>query len=124
MDKQLTFKMPAFILALLLALGLATQAQAAGPVALLEDAYATLAHANHDYKGHRVRAMEQIRLAAKELGGTISGKGKGHEPQATSDAQLKAAIGLLQQAGTGLAGAPLKHINNAIAQLNTALSIR
>jgi hypothetical protein len=68
--------------------------------------------------------MEQIKLGLKELGTSVSGKGKGHEPQGTSDAQLKAAIGLLQQAKGSLSGKPLKHVNNAIEQLNTALSIK
>jgi len=112
--------------ALVLAFGLATRSQAQATVNLanLEDAYATLAHADHDYKGHRVRAMKQIELAAKELGGAISGKGKGHEPQGTSDAQLRAARELLQQASAGLSGKPLKHVNAAIAQITTALAIR
>jgi cob(I)alamin adenosyltransferase len=112
--------------ALILAFGLVTrsQAQSTGTLATLDAAYATLAQADHDYKGHRVRAMKQIEQAVKELGGTISGKGKGHEPQGTSDAQLRAAQELLQQASAGLSGKPLKHVNAAIAQLNTALAIR
>jgi hypothetical protein len=114
---------------LFLAVGLAgrAQAQPATPnpaLALLDDAYATLAQADHDYKGHRVLAMKQIELAVQELGGKISGNGKGHEPQGTSDAQLKAAQILLQQAGTGLAGKALTHVNNAIKQINTALAIK
>ncbi len=100
------------------------QGQPAGPIALLNDAYATLAQANHDYKGHRVRAMKQIQAALDVLGEKISGNGKGHEPQATSDAQLSAAQALLKQASTGLSGKALKHVNNAIDQISIALSIR
>jgi hypothetical protein len=115
-----------YLAIVLLALGLVTrgQAQTAGNLATLDDAYATLAQANHDYKGHRVLAMKQIEAAVTELGGKISGKGKGHEPQGTSDAQLKAAQVLLQQASTGLSGKARKHVNNAIAQINTALAIK
>jgi hypothetical protein len=111
--------------AILLAFGLVTRVQAqTGSFTLLDDAYATLAQADHDYKGHRVKAMKQIELAVQELGGKISGKGRGHEPQATSDAQLRAAQTLLQQAGSGLSGKALKHVNAAIAQINTALAIK
>jgi hypothetical protein len=99
-------------------------ADTAGSITLLNDAYATLAQANHDYKGHRVRAMKQIEAALNVLGEKISGQGKGHEPQGTSDAQLRAAQVLLQQAGAGLTGKALKHVNEAASQISTALSIR
>lgn len=114
------------LLSVLLVLGLATRASAQTTSAntLLDEAYATLAQADHDYAGHRVRAMEQIKLALKELGSSVSGTGKGHEPQATSDAQLRAALGLLQQAQSRLSGKPAKHVNRAIEQLNTALTIK
>lgn len=126
MKNNLIFRYSLLLTALLLAFGLVTsaQAQTAGPTTLLDEAYATLAQANHDYKGHRVAAMKQIKLAVGELGGKISAKGKGHEPQAASDAQLRAAESLLQQAGAGLSGKPLKHVNLAISQINTALKIR
>ena len=126
MNQTLSFRLPTLVVALLLALGLLTRAQAqnSSSLSLLDDAYVTLSHADHDYKGHRAKAMNQIKLAVKELGGNISGKGKGHEPQGTSDAQLRAAIGLLQDAKAGLAGKPLKHVNLAIEQLNTALTIK
>ena len=68
---------------LMLIFGLVTSghAQTSGAFTLLDDAYATLSQADHDYKGHRVKAMKQIELAVRELGGKISGKGRGHEPQ-------------------------------------------
>jgi hypothetical protein len=96
----------------------------ANTTALLDDAYATLAQAKHDYKGHRVKAMKQIELALGEVGAKVSGKGKNHEPQGTSDAQLRAAQGLLQEAKGGLSGKGLKHVDNAIAQINDALAIK
>jgi hypothetical protein len=110
---------------ILLALGLVTrgQAQSTGNFTLLDDAYATLAKADHDYKGHRVMAMKQIEAALGEIGAKVSGKGKGHEPQGTSDAQLRAARGLLQQTA-GLPAKALKHVNNAIGQINVALDIK
>jgi hypothetical protein len=92
---------------------------------LLRQAYALLSTADHDYKGHRVRAMKQIEIAAQHLGVNLRGDGKGHEPQATSDGQLRSAQTLLQQASAGLkAGNGLTHINLALTQLKTALSVR
>ena len=110
----------------LLAFGLVTRAQAqpANSVMLLNDAYATLAQAKHDYKGHRVKAMKQIELALGEVGAKVTSAGKNHEPQGTSDAQLRAAESLIQQATAGLSGKALKHADAAIKQLNEGLSIR
>jgi hypothetical protein len=99
----------------------------AGPspaAGLLVQAYATLEQADHDYKGHRVAAMKQIEAAAKLLGVSVRGDGRGHEKQGVSDAQLHTAQGLLQQALPGLSGKPLKHVNRALQQLSIALSIK
>ena len=111
---------------MLLVFGLAANAQApsASSAVLLNDAYATLAQAKHDYKGHRVRAMKQIELALGEVGAKVSSTAKPHESQGTSDAQLRAAQGLIQQAAAGLSGKALKHANAAINQLNEALAIK
>lgn len=110
----------------LLVFGLVTraQAQSGNAAALLNDAYATLAQAKHDYKGHRVKAMKQIELALGEVGAKVTRTGKNHEPQGTSDAQLRAAQSLLQQASHELSGKALKHVDAAISQISTALSIR
>ena len=93
-------------------------------IGLLDQAYGLLRTADHDYKGHRVHAMHLIEAAARELGGTLSGGGKGHEQQATSDSQLHSAQSLLQQAVGGLIGKPRNHVASAIKQLNIALSIK
>ena len=126
MTKHLLLRCSILFAVALLFLGLVTpaHAQIANPVGLLDDAYATLAHAKHDYKGHRVRAMKQIELALGEKGAKVSGKGKVHETQGASDAQLRAAQALVQQAAAGLSGKVLKHANAAISQISTALSIR
>jgi hypothetical protein len=128
------------ITVLVLAAGLTSrvQAQATNPLGLLENAHATLAQADHDYDGHRAEAMKQIRVAIYELTGasrarvhahvrvrhTVKVSGKGHEAQSASDAQLRAAENMLEQAASGLSGNAFQHVNGAIAQLNTALSIR
>jgi hypothetical protein len=95
---------------------------------MLQNAYLILATGDHDYKGHRVRAMHQIEAAAKLLGMNLSGDAKDKQPQPLSDAKLREAQGLLQNV---LGAAEVKnqervtkHITNAINQINTALSIR
>ena len=95
---------------------------------MLQNAYLILATGNHDYQGHRVKAMHQIEAAAKLLGVTLSGDAKDKQPQPLSDAKLREAQGLLQNV---LGAAEVKnqvrvtkHINNAINQINIALSIR
>jgi hypothetical protein len=95
---------------------------------MLQNAYLILATGDHDYKGHRVKAMHQIEAAAKLLGLNLSGDAKDRQPQPLSDAKLREAQGLLQNV---LGAAEVKnqvrvtkHINNAINQINIALSIR
>ena len=91
---------------------------------LLVQAYTALEQADHDYKGHRIAAMKQIEAAARLLGVNVWGEGRGHEQQGISDAQLRTAQGLLQQAQSGLSGKPLRHVNKALQQLSIALSIK
>ena len=104
--------------------GSVLQAQTPPAANLLRQAYSTLAVADHDYKGHRVEAMKQIEAAAKVLKMDLHGDGRGHEKQGVSDEQLRAARTLLEQARPQLSGKALKHIDKAVAQLNTALKIR
>jgi hypothetical protein len=77
MTNRIFFRCSTLLATMLLAFGLVTrvQAQSTGSFALLNDAYATLAQAKHDYKGHRVRAMKQIEAALGELGEKISEPG-------------------------------------------------
>lgn len=126
MTKHLLLRCSILLAAAFLFFGLATgaHAQAASPVTLLDDAYATLAQAKHDYKGHRVKAMKQIELALGEKGAKVSGKGRVRESQGTSDAQLRAAQALINQAAAGLSGKALKHANAASSQITIALSIK
>lgn len=126
MNNAFLLRYSTLLAVLLLAFGLVTraQAQATGSAALLDDAYATLAQAKHDYQGHRVRAMKQIDAALGVIGAKVSGKGKNHESQGTSDAQMRAAEALLQQASAGLSAKALKHVNAAITQINDGLAIK
>lgn len=100
----------------------------ANVASLLAEAYATLERADHDYKGHRAKAMEQIEAAGKVLHLNLRGDGHGHEKQGVSDEQLRAAEGILNQIKSELAGkknnAVLGHVNKALVQLSIALKIK
>ncbi len=122
--KSLRFSISAAVLALFLIGGLNLRAQSTPSASLLTQAYAVLSVADHDYKGHRVRAMKQIEAAAKVVGVTLTGNGKGHEQQGTSDQQLQTATSLLQQARAGLPPKAQRHVDKALEQLSTALSIK
>ena len=96
-------------------------------VATLHKAYSALRSADHDYKGHRVKAMHAIEEACKALGAKAEGDGKGKEPQGESDSQLKAAQQLLESinpATTKSKSKAAKHISKAISELNEALAIK
>jgi hypothetical protein len=92
--------------------------------ALLVQAYTSLEQADHDYKGHRIAAMRQIEAAGRLVGVNVRGDGRGHEKQGVSDAQLRNAEGLLQQAQAGLNGKALKHVERAEEQISSALRIK
>ncbi len=101
---------------------------ATGDVQTLTQAYSTLASADHDYKGHRVKAMHAIKKAARLMGQKIGGDGKGKEQQTLSDSQLKGVQTSLQKVRSTVAGhnsqRVVAHINTAIHELTTALSIK
>ena len=95
---------------------------------MLRRAYIILATGDHDYKGHRVKAMHQIEAAGDLLGMNIRGNAKDKQPQVLSDAKLREVQGLLQNvlASTEVKSQKRisKHIVAAIDELSTALSIR
>jgi hypothetical protein len=104
----------------------------------LHETHLLLHKADHDYKGHRVKAMELIHAAVLALAPAhrkphAPGKkgGGGDEPQNVSDAQLQQAIKQLQTVETQLAsdkspGATkaVVSIQAAIKELQIALEIR
>jgi len=118
------------VLALSLIGGVNSRAQSAPAVppavavTQLTQAYAALSAADHDYQGHRAKAMKQIEVAAKEMGVTLGGNGNGHEKQVTSDQQLQTANTLLQQALPGLPPKAQKHVSKALEDLAAALAIK
>ena len=94
---------------------------------MLHRAYHILATGDHDYHGHRARAMHQVEAAAKLLGLDLSGDARDREKQVLSDDKLREARGLISNV---LASAAVKdqkkvvnHLNAAVNQINTALSV-
>ena len=93
---------------------------------MLRRAYHILATGDHDYKGHRVKAMKAVEAAGKLLGMDLHGDDKDREPQPLSDDKLREARGLLSNV---LDSSEVKdekriskHITEAIDQINVALS--
>jgi hypothetical protein len=110
---------------------------ATGDVQTLTQAYSTLASADHDYQGHRAKAMQAIKKAARLMGQKIGGDGKVNgktaggkmtEQQTLSDQQLRGVQTSLQKVRGTVAGhnshRVVEHINTAIHELSTALSIK
>jgi hypothetical protein len=94
----------------------------------LHRAYHILATGDHDYKGHRVKAMHAVEAAAKLLGLDLSGDLKDKEPQPLSDDKLREASGLISEV---IASAEVKdqkritkHLDEAVKQINVALAIK
>jgi len=128
--------------------------QLAQSLAALKATKATLQNANHDYGGHRAAAVKAIGAAEHQLQQALGFKQRkgGHllahagrrvpahhgggtairEPQAASDAQLAAAIPLLQSTMTSLQHAnhdfgghrakAVRDLGLAVGQLNQALA--
>ncbi len=106
----------------------------------LRSAHKLLAEADRDYDGHRAKAAEEVHKALKDLGyehkkGAKTAAKKAanakeppvHEPQATSDAQLRQALDILKAALPRLEGKHPKaaaNVTAAIAEIKTALAIK
>jgi hypothetical protein len=95
---------------------------------MLRDAYIILATGDHDYKGHRAKAMKAVEAAGKLLGLNLAGDAKDRQPQLLSDDKLREAQGLITQV---LGAAEVKdqkrvtkHLTEAVNQINTALTDR
>jgi hypothetical protein len=101
---------------------------ATGDVQTLTQAYSTLASADHDYKGHRVKAMQAIKRAARLMGQKVGGDGKAKEQQSLSDEQLRGVQTMLQKVRGSVGGhnsqRVVEHINSAIHELRIALSTK
>jgi hypothetical protein len=113
----------------------------------LEQAKTLLEKADHDYDGHRAKAVGEIQVAIHALKPHHTGKqgehptktgekpakngGGNKEPQEVSDAQLKKALGELQSIHKQLGSLKAEHhtkastaVGKAIEELHTALKIK
>ena len=95
---------------------------------MLHRAYRILATGDHDYKGHRVRAMHQIEAAAKLLGLDLSGDLKDRQPHVLSDDKMREASGLISSVLNSAAVKDqtriVKHLTDAVNQINAGLSVK
>lgn len=95
---------------------------------MLRDAYIILSTGDHDYNGHRVDAMQQVRAAADSLGLDVSGDATGGKPQPLSDERMREAKNLIVQVRDSAAvkdqAKVVKKLNEAIHQINSALGIK
>ena len=98
-------------------------AKGTGNLTVLREAYITRALGNHVYDGHRRAAMHQVDKAAHVLDSDFKGDGNGGLPRPLSDAQLLAVKIILEKARPTFTGAALEHVDLAIKELGTALSL-
>jgi hypothetical protein len=94
---------------------------------MLHQAYKILATGDHDYKGHRAKAMHAVEAAAKVLSVDLSGDRKDRTPQLLSDEKLREAEGLIRSVRNSAEVKDqervTRHLDEAIAQIDVALSI-
>jgi hypothetical protein len=115
-------------------------------VAKLHEAAHHLEHAKHDYDGHRLKALHEVKVALHALGTGSKEHGKKstfttttrsgaklNESQSQSDHLLRQALGELHTAAKDLKGSGERHhhhqkaehaIHKAIHELHVALKIR
>jgi len=117
------------VAAIALALSSGTRVSAAEPPREeVAHAYRLLKHADADYKGHRVNAMKELEAAGKKMGLELGGDLPSGERQWQSDAQLREARRLLQDAHQTLAkedrDRAADRVEKAIKEIDTALAIK
>jgi hypothetical protein len=109
-----------------------------GTIGLLRTVHTKLGGADHDYQGHRVKAMGNVAAAIRSLDPASAlianvASGPGNLPQAQSDQILRDALVHLNitetSLGTGTGGTAHHHnarasVAAAIHELHTALDIR
>jgi len=95
---------------------------------LLRNAYHILATGDHDYNGHRARAMHAIEAAARLVGLDLKGDGQDKVVQSLSDDRLRDAKAMVERASraSSLTGHRdiHKHLSSAVRELDTALQMR
>lgn len=113
------------VIALVLSFGFTARAESARDE--LTHAYHLLKKADHDYDGHREKAMEQVRSAAADLGLDLGGDLDDHERQWHSDEQMKEARRLLRDARDKLEdhdrNRVADRVDKAINEIDDALKV-
>src|SRR5690242_17253832 len=112
-----------------LALFLGARAYAETAREELAHAYALLNHADHDYGGHRVKAMKAVEAAGKALGLDLNGRRPSeHEKQFKSDQKIAEAQKLLRDAHDKLEAKDREkaaaHLDKSIAEIDAALKVK
>src|SRR6266481_8621380 len=114
------------ILAVTVALSFTARVYAETPREDLVHAYVLLKHANHDYDGHRAKAMAHVEAAGKSLNLRLEGDAKEHERQWKSDQMLTEARQLLSRARGAFEAQDRDraalHVDKAIAEIDRAIA--
>ncbi|HEY1628734.1 MAG TPA: hypothetical protein VGF52_02680 [Tepidisphaeraceae bacterium] len=99
----------------------------ASECSLLSQAYSTLAKADHDYDGHRKKAMKAIEAACDALGQGIASAGK-IQRQHVSDNQLRAAQRIIERVRDNALQRDqhkvVNHLVDAINEISQALDTK
>jgi hypothetical protein len=90
----------------------------------LRHAYWLLEQGDADYKGHRAKAMEEIKKAGEMIGMDLKGEGYGGEKQKWSDEKLREARGLLKDIVDETGLREHEHIRLAIKEIDKALEVK
>jgi sugar phosphate isomerase/epimerase len=97
-------------------------------IGLIEQALNTLAMADHDYKGHRAKAMHSLEAALKELGTDVADHGSGKQTQSVSDSELRAAQRQVARAANIASAygqtAVVDHLTHAVDEIGKALDVK
>ncbi len=116
------------IVAIALAMTFGLRAYAETPREELVHAFRLLKTANHDYAGHRVKAMGEVEAAGRDLGLELGGDLPEHERQWKSDAQLVEARRLLRESRDKLEKRDrdrvAAHVEVALREIDAALKVK
>jgi hypothetical protein len=122
---KLSFRLLRLVVATV-ALSFAGRLYAQAPRQELAHAYALLKHANHNYEGHRAKALEHIEAAGKALNMKLQGDASEHERQWQSDQMLTEARHLLVHARGAFEAHDREiaaaHVDKAIEEIDRAIS--
>jgi hypothetical protein len=112
-------------MAVTVAVSIASRVYAEPPRQELVHAYVLIKHANHNYEGHRARALEHLQAAGKALNLNLEGDANERERQWQSDQMLAEARHLLYHArgaferhDRDIAAA---HVDKAIDEIDRAI---